>query len=114
MESIHYESVMFFTGQATSGLYYKTVWIGNLQEIDKFHNKLAYSGLDKHTSVNKQMLVYYEICRLLVRNVFIEQATRGLHCKTIRICNLQEIDKFHSKLASFILGNHTSLNKRIR
>ncbi len=32
------------------GLYYKTLWVCNLRENDKYCSKLAYSGLDKHTS----------------------------------------------------------------
>jgi hypothetical protein len=34
-------------------LYYKTVRIRNLREIDKFRSKLTPSGLDKHASLDK-------------------------------------------------------------
>jgi 3-methyladenine DNA glycosylase AlkC len=36
------------------GLYYKKLWIRNLQDIDKFHSKLVSSGFDKHANLNKQ------------------------------------------------------------
>ncbi len=36
------------------GLYYKTLQICNLQEMDQFRIKLASSGLDKQTSLNLQ------------------------------------------------------------
>ncbi len=36
------------------GLYYKTLRIHNLREIDKFCGKLAPPGFAKHTSLNKQ------------------------------------------------------------
>jgi hypothetical protein len=35
-------------------LYYKTLRIRNLRENDKFCSKLAYSGLDKNPSMDKQ------------------------------------------------------------
>ncbi len=35
------------------GLYYKTLCIRNLWEIDIFHSKLTSSGLHKPTSLNK-------------------------------------------------------------
>ncbi len=38
--------------------------------------------------------------------------TRGLNYKSLQIRNLQYIDKFHSKLVSFILSvTHTSFDK---
>jgi hypothetical protein len=36
------------------GLYYKTLRIRNLQEIDKLRNYLVSTGLDEHTSLHKQ------------------------------------------------------------
>ncbi len=36
------------------GLYFKTLRTHNLLEIDRFGNKLASSGLHKHTSFNNQ------------------------------------------------------------
>ncbi len=36
------------------GLYYKTLRICNLQKTDKFHKKLASSGLDNHIRLDKQ------------------------------------------------------------
>jgi len=36
------------------GLCYKTLQVCNLQEMDRFCCKLVSSGLDKHTSLNKQ------------------------------------------------------------
>jgi len=41
-------------GQNLWDLYYKILWIRNLQENDKFCNKLVPSGLDKDTSLDKQ------------------------------------------------------------
>jgi hypothetical protein len=37
----------------TRGLYYKILRIRNLQKNDKFHRKLASSGLDEYTSLDK-------------------------------------------------------------
>ncbi len=36
----------------------------------------------------------------------------GLCYKIFRTCNLKEIDRFRSKLATFGLGNYTSLTKQ--
>jgi len=38
---------MFYDIDTKGRLYYKILRICNLQENDKFHGKLAYSGLDK-------------------------------------------------------------------
>jgi hypothetical protein len=45
---------MFITFSPGAGLYYKTLRIRNLQENDKVHSKLLYSGSDKHSSMGKQ------------------------------------------------------------
>jgi hypothetical protein len=50
------------------GLCYKTLLVRNLLENDKFHSKIVYSSLDKKT------LAYYEVRKLLIRNVFIVRA----------------------------------------
>ncbi len=42
---------------ATKGLYYKTLRIRNLQEIDKFRSYLVSFGMDKHTSLDKHKSV---------------------------------------------------------
>ncbi len=39
---------------ARGGFLYKTLLIHNLWEIDKFHDMLTSSGLDKHTSLDKE------------------------------------------------------------
>ncbi len=53
-------------------MYNKTLQVRNLRENDKFHSKLVYFGLDKHTSLDKQKtLTYQEICKL---QMFIVQA----------------------------------------
>jgi hypothetical protein len=52
METVNYGHNKFYdTGPW--GLYYKTIWIHNLQENDKFKGKLVYSGLDIQTSLDK-------------------------------------------------------------
>ncbi len=43
-----------FPHLSTWGRYYKTLPICNLRQMGKFHIRLAYSGLDKHTSLNNQ------------------------------------------------------------
>ncbi len=44
--------------------------------------------------------------------MFNEIATRGLSYKSLRIRNLQENDKFRSKLVYLVLDKHTSLDKQ--
>ncbi len=38
--------------------------------------------------------------------------TRSLFYKTLQICNLPEMDKFHGKLVSSCLSKHKSLSKK--
>ncbi len=84
------------------GLYYKTLRIRNLWEMNRFRSKLVTFGLDKYTNLNKQAhlltmesvdyksvlfygtgrreleqtstLAYYEVRRLRIRNVSMVQA----------------------------------------
>ncbi len=50
------------------GLYYKTFWIFNLQNIDKFRSKLVYSSSDKYTILYKKLLAHYGVRKLQIRN----------------------------------------------
>jgi hypothetical protein len=45
-----------FMGWIPWGMYYKRLWIRNLQEIETFRSKLVSSGLDIHASL-KNILV---------------------------------------------------------
>jgi hypothetical protein len=77
-------------------MYYETLRARNLQEMDRFHSKLVTFSLYKNTLVNKH--TNYVVGRLWIRNVFI---VLGLYYKTLRIRNLQEMDRLRSKLVTF-------------
>jgi hypothetical protein len=58
------------------GLYCKPLRIRHLWEIDRFRSKVTYSGLDKHTRLNKQTntLAYCGVRALKTSNIFEVQA----------------------------------------
>ncbi len=54
----------------TRGLYYKTIRISNLREMDRFRSKLLTFGSDNDTLAwTNDALAYYGVCRLQIHGV---------------------------------------------
>jgi hypothetical protein len=64
------------------GLYYKTLLIRNLWEMDGFRSNPVTFDLDKYTNLNKtSTLAYYGVRRLRIRNVFMVQVIGSYRCR---------------------------------
>ncbi len=53
-------------------LFYKTLLVCKLNDIDKFLNKLASSGSDKHTSLDKQTRYLTRESILQICNIYLK------------------------------------------
>ncbi len=78
-----------------------------------------YFGLHKHTSLDKQTRAYYEVSKLLIRNIFIVQAPCGqsfnLHLMMFFSTLEQIAHLWQPKTAIFLLSYcYFSLNKSCR
>ncbi len=76
------------------------------------HGSKLRRGLQKGGVGRGAFCPYLNLCLSQRINPLNNEETTGLCYKTLRMCNLREMDRFRSKLVPTGLTKHTSLSKQ--